>query len=352
MSTFPLQILAGPDALAELREHGLRPERVRVMIGASGGPKWLALHGLDRVLFPWLLEGAREPVHAIASSIGSWRFACLCARDPLAAIDRFREAYVEQRYRKSPSADEVTAEAERILDLVLGRDGVASIVTNDKVQLHIVTTRFRHVGASEGALQLVGLGIAAVANLLHRRALSISVDRVLFDAQGDSGPFAPWSTLPTHHVPLTSENCRSALLASGAIPRVMRGIRDPHGAPPGVYRDGGIAEYHFGERIDPQDGLALYPHFYPHMIPGWFDKALPHRRSRGLRRLVLIAPSKDWVARLPHGRIPDRADFNRMNDGERVSAWRRTLAMGDELGQAFGEWLASGRLHERVQALA
>ena len=52
------------------------PGSVRAFVGASGGPKWLVLHGLDRVLMPWLLAEAR-PIHAIGSSIGSWRMSHL-----------------------------------------------------------------------------------------------------------------------------------------------------------------------------------------------------------------------------------------------------------------------------------
>ena len=106
----PLSILAGPDALAELRDAGLRPGRVRVLVGASGGPKWIVLRGLDRVLFPWLLAGATSPVHAVASSIGSWRFACLACPEPLAALDRFEKAYVdEQRCSGKPTPKDVSA---------------------------------------------------------------------------------------------------------------------------------------------------------------------------------------------------------------------------------------------------
>jgi hypothetical protein len=60
-----ISILAGADALAELRESGLRPERVRNFVGASGGPKWLVLHGIDRVLFPWLLQRAHAPLQGV-----------------------------------------------------------------------------------------------------------------------------------------------------------------------------------------------------------------------------------------------------------------------------------------------
>ncbi len=352
MPDAPLDILAGPDALVELRERGLDPARVRALIGASGGPKWLVLHGLDRALFPWLLAGARGPIHAVASSIGSWRFASLCTRAPLDALARFADAYVEQRYRPSPSAREVSREGERILDAVLGDEGVAPLVEHPALRLHIVTTRFRHLGGLEGPAQLLGLGLAALANALHRRALGACVERVVFDAQGDPGPFAPWRCLPTRHVPLTAENARQALAASAAIPRVMAGVPNPAGAPPGMYRDGGVADYHFGPEIEPPDGIALYPHFYPQLVPGWFDKPLRWRRTRGLRRVVVLAPSAAHVAALPYGRIPDRTDFVRMRDGERIPAWRRVLELGVRLGDAFGELMASGRIGQIARPLA
>jgi hypothetical protein len=352
LPTSPLDILAGPDALAELRDGGLDPGRVRVLVGASGGPKWLVLHGLDRVLFPWLLAGARAPLHAVSSSIGSWRFASLCTGAPLEAIERFAEAYVEQRYRPSPTPLEVTREGERIMDALLGEGGSAPLVEHPLVRLHIVTARFRHLGAHEGPGQLLGLAVAALANALHRRALGACVERVVFDAQGDPGPFAPWRALPTRHVALTIHNVRQALAASAAIPRVMAGVRSPAGAPPGVYRDGGVADYHFDAGVEPPDGIALYPHFYSHLIPGWFDKPLGWRRARGLRRVVLIAPSAEHVASLPHGRIPDRNDFARMGDAERIRAWRRVLELGARLGESFGELIASGRIGAVARALA
>ena len=67
-----LKILAGPDALADLREHGLAPERVRVVVGASGGPKWLVLSRLDQVIFGLFRAVQRtDPLHLLCSSIGS-----------------------------------------------------------------------------------------------------------------------------------------------------------------------------------------------------------------------------------------------------------------------------------------
>ena len=131
----------------------------------------------------------------------------------------------------------------------------------------------------------------------------------------------------------------------------MSGGRDIPGAPRGTYRDGGVADYHFGAEVDPRDGIALYPHFYPELVPGWFDKSLPWRRTRGLRRVVLIAPSAEHVAALPGGRIPDRNDFTRMRDVERIAAWRRVLALGERMGHELGELLASGRIGRAARPL-
>ncbi|HNB47129.1 MAG TPA: phospholipase, partial [Burkholderiaceae bacterium] len=43
-----LQIHAGPRALAQLHDQGLRPQDVRAVPAAAGGPKGLALSPLDR----------------------------------------------------------------------------------------------------------------------------------------------------------------------------------------------------------------------------------------------------------------------------------------------------------------
>lgn len=354
-----LSILAGPTALAELRDGGLSPERVRVFVGASGGPKWLVLHGLDRVVFPWLAptaatsapKSAREPVHVIGSSIGSWRAACLASPDPVSALDRLCDAYIEQRYVGKPSAAVVSATGVQILDAMLGKSGVAPIVAHPLLRLHVVTARMRHLAAREGMAQQLGLGLAILLNAVDRRALSGALERVVFDAGGDPGPFAPWRSLPTTHVPLTERNAHAALTASAAIPAVMSGVLDPHGAPRGTYRDGGVADYHFGAEIDAPDGITLYPHFYPYLVPGWFDKAFTWRRTRGLSRTVLIAPSPEHVARLPGGRIPDRDDFVRMDDKTRITAWREVIALGHRMGEEFGELVSSKRIASAARAL-
>ena len=43
-----LAIYAGPSALQRLKKEGFNANQFKVLVGASGGPKWLVLLGLDR----------------------------------------------------------------------------------------------------------------------------------------------------------------------------------------------------------------------------------------------------------------------------------------------------------------
>ncbi|MGZ8458479.1 MAG: patatin-like phospholipase family protein, partial [Gemmatirosa sp.] len=295
-----LTLRAGPAALALVRERGLRAEDIDVVPGASGGAKWLALAGLDRYLFGEFLQQPRtRPLHLIGSSIGSWRMACLAQRDPVAALARGHHAYIyEQRYSSRPSTREVTEVLTRALDLLLGETGVDEILAHPWARLHVITAEGRGLAASERRLLLMaGLALVAAGNLLARRALALQMRRCIFHSAGDETPFAHLSDLPTTHVPLTRENLRAALLASGSIPLLLEGVKIP-GTPRGVYWDGGVLDYHLDLDFGAGDGLVLYPHFYAHVVPGWFDRGLRWRLARGanFRRALLVAPSDAFVA--------------------------------------------------------
>ncbi len=67
--------------------------------------------------------------------------------------------------------------------------------------------------------------------------------------------------------------------------------------------------------------------------------------------LLILAPTADFVARLPGGKIPDRNDFYRMPDTEREAAWRKVVAASQELADELRELLASGRIAEAVRPL-
>jgi hypothetical protein len=348
-----LTLRAGPEALALVRERGLRAEDVDVLPGASGGAKWLAIAGLDRFLFGEFLRAPRaRPLHCIGSSIGSWRMACLAQRDPVAALGRGHHAYVhEQRYSPRPSTREVTEVLTRCLDLLLGPSGVDEILAHPWARLHVITAEGRGLAASGRRLLLTaGMALAAAGNLVARRTLALQMRRCVFHSAGDATPFAHLSDLPTTHVRLTRDNLRAALLASGSIPLLVEGVRVP-GTPGGVYWDGGVLDYHLDLDFGPGAGIVLYPHFYAHVVPGWFDKGLSWRRARGanFRRALLIAPSDDFVASLPGGRIPDRRDFYALTEAERVRRWQAIVDASERLGDELRELLATGRVADAVR---
>lgn len=184
-----LSLLAGPDALQWIRERGLRGDDIDVVPGASGGPKWLVLAGLDRVLFGGFFKGRSRSLHLIGSSIGSWRLSCLAQADPVAALDRFETAYVEQRYPPRPPPALVSATSGRILDDVLGREGADQILNHPWARLHVVTALCRGLSAAEHPrIQLLGLALAAMTNLASRRTLGLHMERVIFHSAGDTSP--------------------------------------------------------------------------------------------------------------------------------------------------------------------
>lgn len=346
-----LTIRAGATARRVLAERGFDREVFSTLVGASGGPKWLVLAGLDRVLPELLLARRSEPLDLVGSSIGAFRHACLAQGDPLGALNRFEAAYIAQVYERQPTPAEVTAESRRILDVMLGRHGAREILANERLRTHVVAVRSRLPVASDSRWPLtVGLGAAAAANAVARRMLGLFFQRVVFSV---GAPGLRFRGFGTRDIELDERNLLDALIASGSIPLVMAGIVDIAGAPPGRYRDGGIIDYHFDFRFESRPGLTLYPHFFPRITPGWFDKALRWRgpSRAGLDRLVMLSPSSDFVAKLPGGRVPDRTDFASMATAERQRAWREVAARSRALGDELGELVSGPRLAEVVEPL-
>jgi hypothetical protein len=350
-----LAILAGPTARRRIEERGFQLDDVRVMPAASGGPKWLAIAGLDRALAETLFATrTRAPLDLVGSSIGSWRIAAFTQADAHAALARGHAAYIhDQVYTPRPDATEVSAVLGRILDTLLGETGASDLATHPWARAHVITSRGRGLTATRRrAAVALGLGVAAASNVLSRRAIAAHFARVVFSPH--AAP--PWDVtrdvLHTHHRSLTAANARAVLLASGSIPLVMDGVTIPD-EPARVYWDGGITDYHVALPWSPTDGIVLYPHFYRHVVPGWFDKSLAWRRAPAhqLDNVVLLAPSAEFVASLPGGRIPERKDFYHFTPAERIRRWTAVADASARLGDEFRELLATGRWAEVIQPL-
>jgi hypothetical protein len=372
-----LNIHAGPRALAWLRERGLNPRDVHVVPGAAGGPKALVLTALDRLLLArWLPQGAHT-VHLIGASVGAWRMGLACLSNSDQAFARWACDYVTQDYPtepESPRGRESESEsatrasssargrlpspstvsaifADRLREHFAGRE--REVLEHPHYRVHVITSRGRHILQRDGArgsrltTPLGYLG-AAVTNAANRRAMGAWLERVVFSDPRDALPF-PLDDFRTVHAHLREDNLRASILASCTVPFWLESVRDIPGGPRGAYWDGGITDYHLHLRYAAMsDGLVLYPHFQPRVIPGWLDKSLKHRHraSTWLDNLVLLSPSREWIESLPARKLPDRGDFKAygQDHAARKAAWQRAVEEGQRLADEMAELLERGSI--------
>lgn len=353
-----LSFYAGEKAFSKIRASGLHPEDVRVVAGAAGGPKWLVLRHLDSVLFGSWLQSRNTPLYLIGSSIGAWRFAAASQEAPLAALHRFQEAYLEQAYDANPSPRAISLELERILNELMGAGGPGQILANPLLRLNIMAVRCKGwLGSDAKSRLLPGLVLAASGNAIYRRSLGLFFERTLFYDPRDVPPFFRQPGFPMHQVPLHAGNIKGALMASGSIPLLMPGVGDIPGAPPGIYRDGGIIDYHMNIAYsNPEEGIVLFPHYAEAVVPGWLDKQIPWRQPNLAKMdpVLLIAPSQAALEQLPYKKIPDRKDFYKFagRDAQRVAYWREVLDMSRKMADEFMETVTSERIKERVRPIS
>ena len=334
-----LTLRAGPLARAHIADYGLRAVDVGGVPAAAGGPKGLALHRLDCLLFgEWLNRPPAQGAPRIfaGASIGAWRLAAAAQRDPVGALARLVEAYCDQRYPARPSPAQVSEECRRIVAHMLGTQPQ----WREDAQLCVVTARGRGLlGQRHSSPRFAA---AALANTGARSLLARHLERVVFRRGG--APRAAFDAFGWTDVALDGANAAAALLASGSIPLLADPVRDIAGAPPGQYWDGGLIDYHLFWPWHQVKGLVLYPHFTDRIVPGWLDKALPWRRGRGhwLANVLLVAPSRAFIDTLPHGKLPDRKDFYRygLDHARRIADWKQAIGACGRLADAFLDFCA------------
>lgn len=349
-----LRIYAGPKALQHIIDHGLLPEHVGTVPGAAGGPKGLILGPLDRHIFGQWLPQSSQTVDLVGASIGGWRVATACLEDPASALALLEREYIAQRFdvppgQKRPRPEQVSASFAANLQRFYG-GRVHQVLSHPRYRLHVLTSRGRRLLAREGRWRTpAGYLGAYLANALSRPALGHWLERVAFSSPEPGGDMAtlPFDTADfrTRQAALTEANFMAALQASCSIPFVLRPVRDIPGAPPGVYWDGGITDYHLHLRYRHRSDapIVLYPHFQQAVVPGWLDKAWRrrHRATPALDWMVVLAPDLQWVRRLPDGKLPDRTDFTRFgSDVEARSAvWGGAVAEAQRLADEWSQWL-------------
>ena len=349
-----IEIFAGEKAAEIICDRGLKENDIKAIVGASGGPKFLVLAGLDKVILNTWFKKRTEPLFFIGSSIGSWRGAAYASKAPLETLAVMTESYMKQTYTSKPSRKDVTDESIRILNDFLTDKDIDYILSKSKVNLNIISAQCTGLSSLESNAALALSFIPAVfANLISRNLLLKIYTRTLFHNTRNTPPFTNCFK-NANRVKLTDKNFKDALLSSGSIPFVMLGIKNISGAPTGTYRDGGLTDYHINIDFGVKDGIVLFPHFSSRVIPGWLDKSLSWRKpdKEFFSNTVLVAPSKKFIESLPMSKIPDRTDFKTFfqKDDERLKYWNEVIKMSSVVGEEFMEAASSGKIKDIMKS--
>ncbi len=352
-----LVFLAGKNAYSLVKDNGLKPDMVKVIAGAAGGPKWLVLNRLDHLLFSSWLKNRLEPLFLIGSSIGAWRFTAMCQNDPIEAQKRFEFSYINQRYKSIPVTGEVSGESKKIIDSYLDDEGIEEIFNHPFLRINFLATRCKGLTASNNKW-LLGLGLSSsvLLNLVNRNLLRLQFERTLFHHPESLPPFLQTSDFPINRIELNKANYKQALLSSGSIPFLMEGVQQIEGVPDGTYRDGGLIDYHLDiPYLLDDNSIVLYPHFTSRIVPGWLDKSLKWRKPTAdfLKNVLLVAPSESYIRQLPNQKIPDRNDFRLYmgRDNDRIRDWNTVVKKGERLAEEFTASVASGAIKKQIKPL-
>jgi hypothetical protein len=347
-----IEIYAGKTAMEKIKEHGFRQELFTSFLGSSGGPKWFCLYSLDKYLFGEFFEDRTTELNLIGSSAGAFRSACFAQKDPVKAIERLAKNYAETTYSDKAKPKEITEKARELLDTLFADSGAKEVIENQIFKAHFIVAKSNGLVKYDNKyVQGLGLLNSYLRNRRDRAKLKSQYERFVFQSPTSSLSFNDPDNIPTKIVNLTERNIKSALLASGSIPMVMEGIKNIPDAPKGMYRDGGIIDYHFDLNIK-TSGLILYPHFNSQPKAGWFDKGSNRQpRQENYDKVVLICPSPEFVASLPYGKIPDRTDFTELNASTRIKYWKTVFSETQKTADTLSNWLDSGDIVKNIKPM-
>jgi hypothetical protein len=357
MSRENIRVKAGKRAYDLIRAGGFTLDRVSTYFGPAGGPRWLAASGFDLTVLREGLLGRRQPVWLVGASAGAWRFAAWLQPEPEKSYRALMEAYIGATYGRKDTPATILDSLKAIIDRYIDDDALSFALACKPYRLAILTARAKHLTACEPLwVQKLGFILGFAANALHPALIHRFAERVVFYYGAQPPDFCLRKGFRGRYFPLSEINFKSAVIASGAIPIAVAGVRDIFGAPDGVYRDGGLSDYHINQDYRTRSGgVTLFFHHQERIIPGWMDKGLRKRRPPAdfLDSVLMVYPSESFVESLPDGRIPDRGDFETfMNDpATRIANWRRTIELSAPLGEEFLEMIASGRLQDAVERL-
>lgn len=346
--------LLGTGAHHYLAQHGQSPDIFSLMLAASGGPRWVGLVGIDRALRTFLKgRTVKTPLPVLGASSGAWRMAAISSDDNGNTYEHLLKEYVEQRYTGSPTPQEVSDVCRGYIGRVFHLERVRHALANSRFQLNFTTAMMKSERPSK-TRTLLSLGLALTLNMVSRDRLRHCYRRGLFSVLPhplDSPLDRGWDGLPTAQIELNELNFQQGLMASGSIPLVLEGESPVPGSPPGHHLDGGLLDYHF--ELSGNKAPVLYPHFSDDPIPGWLDRFPPKRKigSGAKKHLCIIMPSRELLAEYPTGDFPNRHDFRRFSNDQRIKLWYKTAELHEKLERELTACLESGELLEVSEPL-
>lgn len=350
-----LRIKAGKNIYQNIKDGGFNFNSISTYFGPAVGPRWLVASGFDLTLLKGGLLGRSQPVQLIGSSAGAFRFAAWLQPETLKSYNKFLDAYINVIYSREDTPAMVLKKLTGMVNEYLEDDALPFALANKKYRLVIITARARGLIALENHwLQKAGLITGFVFNYFSRENIYKFAERVVFYNASKPPAFCLKSQFHGTYVQLNEINFKYAVLASGAIPLVIDGVRDIYGAPRGVYRDGGLIDYNLTHQFAVKENeIVLFFHHQERIIPGWLDKKLKSRvpEANTLNNVLMIFPSQSFVESLPGSKVPDRTDFvTFINDQEtRINHWRKAVELSAPLGEEFLELVESGKIRDVVE---
>jgi len=352
-----LIVKAGKNALAMIRDGGFDWNRVTTYYGPASGPRWLISSGFDLSLMQENCLGKNHPVLLAGASSGAWRLASWLLPEAMKSYLELRHAYIETYYKRGMSPQEVREKLKKVINHYIEDEAIPFALKNKQYRLAIITARSRKIMASETPLILkIGVGLCFLSNAVCSAAIYSHFERVVFYSGPKPPAFCLRSTFRGRYIPLQTDNLKHAVLASGAIPLAVAGVRDIFGAPNGIYRDGGMVDYHINESFtdNPQEITLFFTH-QRQSQPTWMDRKLKYRHSPDslMDNVLMVYPTQAFIASLPNGKIPDRDDFLSYADqqGTRIRKWWEAVEKSKHLGEEFLELVASNRIRNFVSPL-
>ena len=352
-----IRVKAGEKAFEVIRDNGFDFDQVRVYAGPAVGPRWLVASGFDLTMIEKGLLGRTFPALLTGASAGAFRLAAWLQPEPEKSYRNLMAAYIGADYRRGDGPRQLCGEMQKVIDSYLDSDALPFALANKRYRLALVTARAMNLAASEiKPIQRLGVGLAFLGNALSASLLRWFYEQVVFYYSPIPPKFCLGKDFRGRTIPLNAANFKAAVLASGAIPLVIAGVRNIFSAPTGVYRDGGLFQYHYNQDYGVKDGeFVLFFHHQEALVPGWLDKKLKYRRTPPsyLENSVMVFPTDEFVSRLPEGKVPERDDVVALMDEPdmRKQRWREAVRLSAGLGEDFLELVESGRIRQAVERL-